>query len=162
MSRYKSEQTAYSPLKKKYVPLWQLDTNTMTVTHFNADTQTEEARRTPPISSGIIFISLTVIAQTGFEGSSKRVRSCSILTIWIRKSAMLSPVRWSFGSRQIVVIRKLSSAVMLRKCSVWRTASSIWREKRYLSVWFIFDCLRLCLRVQPFYVALSNIILVIE
>jgi hypothetical protein len=43
MSRYKSEQTAYSPLKKKYVPLWQLDTNTMTVTHFNADTQTEES-----------------------------------------------------------------------------------------------------------------------
>ena len=41
MSRYKSEQTAYSQLKKKYVPLWQLDTNTMTVTHLNADTQTE-------------------------------------------------------------------------------------------------------------------------
>lgn len=42
MSRYKSEQTAYSPLKKKYVPLWRLDTNTVTVTHFNPDTQTEE------------------------------------------------------------------------------------------------------------------------
>ena len=38
MSRYKSEHTAYSPLKKKYVPLWKLDTNTVTVTHFNADT----------------------------------------------------------------------------------------------------------------------------
>lgn len=25
MSRYKSEHTAYSPLKKKYVPLWKLD-----------------------------------------------------------------------------------------------------------------------------------------
>ena len=44
MSRYKSEQTAYSPLKKKYVPLWRLDTNTLTVTHFNADTQTEESK----------------------------------------------------------------------------------------------------------------------
>ena len=44
MSRYKSEQTAYSPLKKKYVSLWRLDTNTMTVTHFNADTQTEERK----------------------------------------------------------------------------------------------------------------------
>ena len=44
MSRYKSEQTAYSSLKKKYVPLWRLDTNTMTVTHFNADTQTEESK----------------------------------------------------------------------------------------------------------------------
>ena len=42
MSRYKSEHTAYSPLKKKYVPLWKLDTNTVTVTHFNPDTQTEE------------------------------------------------------------------------------------------------------------------------
>lgn len=42
MSRYKSEQTAYNPLKKKYVPLWSLDTNTMTVTHFDADTQIEE------------------------------------------------------------------------------------------------------------------------
>ena len=44
MSRYKSEQTAYSPLKKKSVPLWRLDTTTVTVTHFNADTQTEESK----------------------------------------------------------------------------------------------------------------------
>ncbi len=44
MSRYKSEQTAYNPLKKKYVPLWSLDTNTMTVILFNADTQTEESK----------------------------------------------------------------------------------------------------------------------
>lgn len=44
MSRYTSEQTAYSPLKKKYVPLWRLDTNTMTVTHFNTDTQTDESK----------------------------------------------------------------------------------------------------------------------
>lgn len=42
MSRYKSEQTAYNPLKEKNVPLWRLDTNTVTATHFNADTQTEE------------------------------------------------------------------------------------------------------------------------
>ena len=44
MSRYKSEQTAYSPLKKKSVPLWKLDTNTITVTHFNPDTQSEESK----------------------------------------------------------------------------------------------------------------------
>ncbi|MGB4093813.1 MAG: hypothetical protein WBK46_18000 [Ruminococcus flavefaciens] len=44
MSRYKSEQAAYNPLKKKYVPLWRLDTNTVTVTHFNTDTQTEESK----------------------------------------------------------------------------------------------------------------------
>lgn len=42
MSRYKSEQTVYNPLKKKYVLLWKLDTNTVIVTHFNADTHTEE------------------------------------------------------------------------------------------------------------------------
>ncbi|MBE6873185.1 MAG: hypothetical protein E7493_04680 [Ruminococcus albus] len=44
MSRYTSEQTAYSSLKKKYVPLWRLDTNTVIVTHFNVDTQTEESK----------------------------------------------------------------------------------------------------------------------
>ncbi len=42
MSRYKSIQTAYNPQKKKNVPIWRLDTNTLTVTHFNADTLTEE------------------------------------------------------------------------------------------------------------------------
>ena len=44
MSRYKSEQTAYDPLKKKYVPLWSLDTNTVTVTHFNGDTLAVESK----------------------------------------------------------------------------------------------------------------------
>lgn len=44
MSRYESEQTVYNQLKKKYVPLWRLDTNTVTVTYFNADTQTEESK----------------------------------------------------------------------------------------------------------------------
>ena len=44
MSRYTSEQIAYSSLKKKCVPLWSLDTNTMTVTNFNPDTQTEESK----------------------------------------------------------------------------------------------------------------------
>ena len=44
MSRYKSEQTTYNRLKKKYVSLWQLDTKTVTVTHFNVDTQIEESK----------------------------------------------------------------------------------------------------------------------
>ena len=44
MSRYESEQTAYNPLKKKYVPLWKLATNNVTVTYFNADTQTEKIK----------------------------------------------------------------------------------------------------------------------
>lgn len=42
MSKYKSEQVAYNPLKKKYIPLWRLDTNAVTVTNFNPDTLTEE------------------------------------------------------------------------------------------------------------------------
>jgi len=44
VSRYKSELTAYSPLKKKNVPIWKLDTNTATVTHFNPDTLTEKSK----------------------------------------------------------------------------------------------------------------------
>ena len=44
MSRYTSEQTVYNPLKKNPVPLWRLDTNTMTVTYFNDDTQAEESK----------------------------------------------------------------------------------------------------------------------
>lgn len=44
MSRYKSEQTAYDPLKKKCVPQWSLDTNTVTVTHFNCDTLAVESK----------------------------------------------------------------------------------------------------------------------
>ena len=116
MSRYKSEQTAYNPLKKKSVPLWRLDTNTVTVTHFNTDTQTEESKHTTPTLSGIIFISLTVIAPTGFAGSSMRARSCSTLMIWNGKSVKLSHVRLSFGNRLTVAIRKLSSAVILRRC----------------------------------------------
>ena len=44
MSRYTSEQTAYSFLKKKYIPLWRLDTSTMTVTKFNVYTQIEESK----------------------------------------------------------------------------------------------------------------------
>ena len=34
MSRYKSEQTVYNPLKKKNIPIWKLDTDTVTVAHF--------------------------------------------------------------------------------------------------------------------------------
>lgn len=44
MSRYKSTHTAYNPLKKRDVPLWRLDTNTVTITHFNPDTLTEESK----------------------------------------------------------------------------------------------------------------------
>lgn len=44
MSRYKSKQTAYDPLKKKDIPIWKLNTNTVTITHFNADTLTVESK----------------------------------------------------------------------------------------------------------------------
>ena len=44
MDKYKNNQNVYSPEKKKYVPLWRLDIDTITVTHFNPDTLTEEVR----------------------------------------------------------------------------------------------------------------------
>ena len=44
MSRYKSVQAAYNPLKKKDVPIWRLDINTVNVTHFDVDTQTEGSK----------------------------------------------------------------------------------------------------------------------
>ncbi|HRR77254.1 MAG TPA: hypothetical protein P5191_10650 [Ruminococcus sp.] len=44
MDKYKSDQTVYDPKKKKFVPLWRLDIHTITVTHFNPDTLTEEMR----------------------------------------------------------------------------------------------------------------------
>lgn len=44
MSKLNSTATAFDSLKMKYVPLWRLDTNTMTVIHFNPDTLTEESK----------------------------------------------------------------------------------------------------------------------
>lgn len=44
MSIYKSVQTTYNPLKKKDEPIWRLDTNIVTVTHFNPDTLNEESK----------------------------------------------------------------------------------------------------------------------
>ena len=148
MSRYKSEQTAYSLLKKKSVPQWRLDTNTVTVTHFNPDTQTEESktyhtdfiryhlhysdshcpdRLRRLVNDGKIIQYLDDMERKVSEAISRQVE------LW----------------KQTVAIRKLFSAVTPRRCSVWKTASSTWREKRCLSVWFIFEDQRLCLRVQP-------------
>lgn len=42
MSIYKSNQTVINPKTNKPVPIWKLDTNTMTVTHFSPDTFTAE------------------------------------------------------------------------------------------------------------------------
>lgn len=42
MSIYKSNQTVINPKTNKSVPIWKLDTNTMTVTHFSPDTLTAE------------------------------------------------------------------------------------------------------------------------
>jgi len=44
MSIYKSTQTAYSLQKKKNIPIWRLNINTMTVTHFDPDTLTEKSK----------------------------------------------------------------------------------------------------------------------
>lgn len=42
MSIFKSSQTAINPKTNKPVPIWKLDTNTITVTHFSPDTLTAE------------------------------------------------------------------------------------------------------------------------
>ena len=42
MSIFKSNQTAINPKTNKPVPIWKLDTSSMTVTHFNPDTLTAE------------------------------------------------------------------------------------------------------------------------
>ena len=42
MSKFKSNQTVINPKTNKPVPIWKLDTNTMTVTHFSPDTFTAE------------------------------------------------------------------------------------------------------------------------
>lgn len=44
MSRFKSIQTAYRCLKKKHIPFWVLDTNTLTVSYYNADTDKIEEK----------------------------------------------------------------------------------------------------------------------
>ena len=69
MSIYKSEQVAYSPLKKKNVPIWKLDTNSMNVTLFNPDTLGEERKTYHTVSSGIIFIIQIASTLTDFAGS---------------------------------------------------------------------------------------------
>ena len=156
MNRYTSEQTAYSPLKKKYVPLWRLDTNTMTVNHFNVEKQTEESKTYQTdfiryhlhysdshcpdrlrrlVNSGKIIQYLDDMEQKVNDAISRQVE------LW---------------KQATVAIRKLSASVMLRRCSVWRTASYTWQEKRCLSVWFIFEIRRLCLRVQPFFCLTRN------
>ena len=138
MSRYTSEQTAYSPLKKKFVPLWRLDTNTVTVTHFNADTQTEEIktyntdfiryhfhfsdshcpdRLRRLVNEGKIELYLDDMELKVSEAITRQVE------LWKQTDSCY---------------QKAASAVIPRRCSVWRTASSIWQEKLCLSVWFIF------------------------
>lgn len=150
MSRYKSEQTAYSPLKKKYVPLWKLDTNTITVTHFNANTQTEESKT---YHTDFIRYHLHYSDIKYTDRLSRLVDEGKIIQYLDDMEQKVSDAisrHVELWKQMTVIIGRLSSAVMPRKCSAWRTASSIWREKLYLSVWYISNHFRLCLRVQPF------------
>ena len=138
MSRYTSEQTAYSPLKKKYVPLWRLDTNTLTVTHFNADTQTEEIKtyNTDFIRYHLHFSdSHCPDRLRRLINEGKIIQYLDDMELKVSEAISRQVELW----KQTIAIRKLSSAVMPRRCSVWRTASSIWREKLCLSVWFIYE-----------------------
>ena len=135
MSRYKSEQTAYDFRKKKYVPLWKLDTNTVTVTHFNADNQTEESKtyHTDFIRYHLHFSdSHCPDRLRRLVNEDKIMKYLDDMEQKVGDAISRQVELW----KQTVAIKRLSSAVMPRKCSVWRTASSIWREKRCLNVWF--------------------------
>ena len=151
MSRYESEQVAYRPLKKKNVPIWKIDTNSMTVTHFNTDTQTEENKTytTDFIRHHLHFFDNH--CPDRLRRLVNKGRIIQYLDDMERKDSEAI-------SRQVELRKQTDScyqkAVLsgdAEKSSVWRIALSTWREKRCLSVWFIFDRLRLCLRVQPYH-----------
>lgn len=145
MSRYKSEQTAYNPLKKKYVPLWSLDTNSVNITHLNPDTLTEESKtyHTDFIGYHLHFSDSHCHCPDRLRRLVNEEKSYSTLMIWNWKSEKLSLARWNFGSRPIFAIKRLFSQKMSRRWLVLKTASSVWRGKLCLIVWLIFDVQRL-------------------
>ena len=119
MSRYTSEQTAYSSLKKKSVPLWRLDTNTVTVTHFNADTQSEESKT---YTTDFIRYHLHFSDSHCPDRLRRLVNEGKIMQYLDDMKLKVSEAI----SRQVelwkqtdVAIRKLSSLPMLKKCLVF-------------------------------------------
>ncbi len=134
MSRFKSKHTAYNPKKKKNVPLWILDTNTVTVTHFNSDTLTVESK-----TYSTDFIRYHLHYSDGkcpdrlrkLVNEGKIIQYLDDLELKVSEAITRQVELWS---RPIVAIRKLSLAVILRRCSVLKTALSTWREKLCLSV----------------------------
>ncbi len=143
MDRFKSKQTAYDPLKKKYVPLWNLDTNTVTVTQFKGDTLTEESKT---YHTDFIRYHLHFSDSHCPDRLSRLVNEGKIMHYLDDMELKVSEAI----TRQVELWKRTDSCYQ-RRCSVWRTALSVWQEKRYLSVWFIFEFGRLCLRVQPFF-----------
>jgi hypothetical protein len=139
MSRYKSEQTAYNPLKKKNVPLWRLDTNTLTVTHFNPETHTEEHKT---YYSDYVKYHLHYSDSHCPDRLRKIVNEGRIIQYLDDletkvQSAIDSQVeRWKADDTEYRVAVLCSDR---DKKLVLKIALSIWREKLFLSVWFIFD-----------------------
>lgn len=82
MSKLNSTATAFDLLKMKYVPQWRLDTNTMTITHFNPDTLTEESKtyHTDFIKYHLHYSDGKSLI--GFVGSSMRERSFNTSMSW--------------------------------------------------------------------------------
>ena len=139
MSRYTSKQTAYNELKKKSIPEWRLDTNTVIVTHFNTDTQTDESKT---YTTDFIRYHLHYSDSHCPDRLRRLVNEGKIVQY-------LDDMELKVGeaiSRQVELwkqtdscYQKLSSQMIPKRWSVWKTASSVWREKRCLSVWFISD-----------------------
>ena len=157
MSRYKSEHTAYSSLKKEYVPLWKLDTNTVTVTHFNADTQTEESKT---YHTDFIRYHVHYSENHCPDRLQRLINDGSIISY-------LDDLETSVNNalnRQVQIWKELDkeyqTAVLLgdtRSRKGLKIVFTIWQEKLCLSVWFIFEIYRLCFRVQPLFTEILNI-----
>ena len=151
MSRYESEQVAYSPLKKKNVPIWKIDTNSMTVTHFNTNTQTEKSktyntdfiryhlhfsdshcpdRLRRLVNEGKIIQYLDDMERKVGDAISRQVE------LWKQTNSCY---------HKVVLSGDAEKMLGLENCFVYMG------EKRCLSVWFIFEDQRLCLWVQPCY-----------
>lgn len=139
MSRYKSEQTAYNPLKKKYVPLWSLDTNTVTVTHFNADTLTEEIKT---YSTDFIRYHLHYSDSHCPDRLRRLVNEGKIIQYLNDMELKVSEAI----SRQVELWKQNDSCYLKAvlsgdtdKMLGLENCLSVWREKLCLSVWFMYE-----------------------
>ena len=143
MSRYKSEQIIYNSQKKKNVPIWRLDTNIVTVTHFNADTLTEEHK-----TYHIDYIRYHLHYSDSkypdrlrrLVNEGKIIEYLDDLELKVCEAIIRQVERWKKSDSCYQ-----TAVAILRRCTVLKIALSVWQERSYLSVWFIFEFGLLCL-----------------